>query len=355
MTRLCITRPVNATRRERAAPSIPVTIDTAANREARYVKLDAPQETLYRDAMPFVDALLSLLDAPYVRAQLLIPMVAGGVLIGELLARYSGVSWVFARYNTTARRFARKLDRPERGIATRLYRGIAALLILLIPVLIFGVVIAPFFWPSALLMVALIGVVFSSRMPLKHWRAARSGTLTLSLPGEKFLFADTHGVLRALVLHTAEEFARTVGLCVWYILGGVPLALGYLAVLQLARAFERPVFGWAARGLLRIIDALPRIVALILLTLAALFVAHAKPLAIRHARTFHGAVAHLLDVSLGGPLPWGNLPWQGSGTPKLVAAHLGRMLLLRGVATVLLLLMFASSEIVKLLKLLSYS
>ena len=87
-----------------------------------------------------------------------------------------------------------------------------------------------------------------------------------------------------------------------------------------------------------------------LLALAGLFVVGGKPLAMRHAKHFHGAIAYLLGISLGGRLPTVELPWEGTGTAKVEPAHLLRWLLLRSVAMLLLMLMLAAPNIVNLLK-----
>jgi hypothetical protein len=60
-------------------------------------------------------------------------------------------------------------------------------------------------------------------------------------------------------------------------------------------------------------------------------------------------VAHGLGISLGGRLPARELPWEGDGTARLEPVHLLRWLLLRTVATLLLMLMLAAPDMIRLL------
>ena len=199
--------------------------------------------------------------------------------------------------------------------------------------------------------VAVLGRAFASLRLMHSLKRAHDETLPLELPGLDFLFADGHAVLRYLVLTSGEQFAvGVVGACFWYVIGGLPLMLPYLALAALAVQYRGMAFGWASRSLFSIVDAIPRVIAVALLALAGLFVPKAHPFrALWRASSFQSFLSYLLHVSLGGTLPGRELPWTGEGTAKLLPHHLMRAMLLRVVAAVLLILALSAQDIVKLL------
>ena len=305
--------------------------------------------------MTLLDSYLHFL---LLRAQLLVPLLVIAFFIGDELGRVSGMAWVLTRVGHAAAFFNRKLDRPNRSIATRVYRGIVAVFLLLLPALLVGLALTrpftPLLWIGDFLIVALIGHHFQSLSLGRLWSRARTHALPLELPGTSYLFADSHGVLRHLIRHHGEAFAvGVVGASVWYVLVGLPALLVYLLLAQLAVEYRSPAFGWAARALFRLMDAAPRILTSLLLVLAALFVPGAHPFAARHARSYPALLAELLHLSLGGRAPTGDHPWVGRGTPLAMPAHLLVFLLLRLAATVMLLLLLASPFIAKLLTIIS--
>ncbi len=296
--------------------------------------------------------LTSLITLLASRAEVLIPTVVLGFFVGEFIARYFGVDGAMAMVDRISKRWMAKLDKAERGIATRLYRGMVAMLLFVVPALIIGLVINHYPPAANVLMVALFGRAFATSRLFKRWRSARANTLALELPERDFLFADSHAVLRYSVLTSAELFAvGVVGVAFWYFIGGVPVALGYLVLAEVAAMQTAPIFGWASNALFRLMHFIPHLITLALLTLAGLFIPRAKPFAVRKAKRFHGFIAYLLNISLGGKLPERTLGWEGAGTPKLLPEHLARWLLVRLVATVLLLFLLAAPLIVKLLNL----
>ncbi|MES2984198.1 MAG: hypothetical protein V4735_03320 [Pseudomonadota bacterium] len=296
--------------------------------------------------------------APYLhllaaRAEWLVLVVPAAALLGDALGRRD-MQAIGARGQRFLATLQRKLDRPARGIATLVYRGIIALTLLLIPAVIAGILLErPLPWvqgAKALLLILWFGHGFATYRVLNLWQRARRGTLPLELPGLHFLFADTHAVLRHLVLTQTERFATAiVGASVWYLIGGMPTMLVYLTAATAARHYRTPAFGWAARALFGLLDALPRALTLLVMLLAALFTPQTHPIAACRARSWPAFTARLLGVSLGGRTPAGDQPWVGTGTPKLTALHLRRLLQLLLVATILLTLLYAAPHIHELL------
>ncbi len=284
------------------------------------------------------------------RAEMLIPMLVVGFFVGEFVARYAGVDAAFAWISRTAQRLVTKLNRPNRSIATRVWRGVVAMLMLLVPALLVGALISSVPPLALLVIIALFGRGFATHRLLQRWRRAHAGTLPLELPEHDFLFADSHAVMRYSILTSAEAFAvGIVGVCFWYLVGGLPASMAYLTLRELSVAYAVPAFGWAATALFGVVNALPRALALLLLALGGLFVPRATPWAMRRHAALHGRIAGLLGISLGGRLPSGELPWAGSGTPKAMPEHLARWMLVRLAATVLGLMLLASPQIYNLL------
>jgi cobalamin biosynthesis protein CobD/CbiB len=284
------------------------------------------------------------------RAEMLIPMLVLGFFVGEFAAQVAGINAAFSWVSSTATRLVTKLNRPNRSVATRLYRGMVAMGMLVVPAAIAGVLLNSIAPLMVALMIALFGRAFATHRLLKHYRRARDNRLALELPEHDFLFADSHAVLRYAVLTSAESFAvGIVGTCFWYLIGGLPLALAYLVLAEVAVAHAMPVFGWAATSLFSLMNAIPHLLTRVFLTFAGIFVPRATPFTARRAKRFHGFLALLLNVALGGTLPGRDLPWEGTGTPKLLPEHFARWLLVRLAATILLLFTLASPNIVKLL------
>lgn len=294
----------------------------------------------------------SVTEGIHHRAELLVPLVVAGLLAGEFVAHYTGVDAVLAWCRRVASRFVLKLNRPDRSIATRLYRGIVATGMLVLPAMVLGVVLNDITPLVLLLLVALFGHAFTSASLLEAWRRARTSHQKLELPHVDFLFADSHAVLRYLVTDSAERYASGVaGICFWYVIGGLPMVLGYVVLAEIAPVYAVPVFGWAASSLFRVVHAIPKAFSVLFLTLGAVFTPRAKPFAALRARSYLAVVARLLNISLGGAMPQRNLPWVGTGTPKLLPEHLARWLLLRLGATAWLLVVLATPKVVSILTL----
>ena len=288
------------------------------------------------------------------RAQWLVIIIIVAFMVGELVARISFMAAIARGINARIATLGRKLDRPQRSVATRGYRGIITLFMLLVPSLLVGLAISQqqrgVEWLSLLVLTAALGQSLSTFHLARLGREAARGSLKLEIPGLSFLFADSHAVMRYAILSSAESFAvGVVGTCFWYLVGGMALTLAYLTLAAARRHATSPAFGWAIRFVFQWLDVIPHAIAVALLCLAGLFVVGGRPLAVRHARQFHGVVAHVLGISLGGRLPARELPWEGTGTARLEPTHLLRWLLLRTVATVLLMLMLAAPDIIRLI------
>ena len=291
--------------------------------------------------------LLSFLQPMLDRAEMLVPMLVVALIVGEWGARSMGLSFVFDAGDQWIAWLGRKLDRPQRSTATLVYRGVVALIVVALPVVAFGVGLSqPWHWQdvvAAILVISLLGRGFATIGLIQLARQARRGTLSLELPGVDFLFADTHAVLRYLILRSGEQFAvGVVGTGFWYIIGGLPGMLLYRLVATMAAQYRHRPFGWAVQNVFMLLDALPRIVTVTLLTVAALLIPAARPWAVLRARKFHSFISYLVHISLGGLMPGRQLPWVGDGTAKLLPHHFMRWLFLRLVASLMLVVALAA-------------
>lgn len=297
--------------------------------------------------LPALSHFLPTLEA---RAEWLTVLVVAGYLVGSLLAQRI-VAQALQAASDAVRRLGQKLDREQRGAATLVYRGMVAVLILLLPALLIGALLSrPVAWvslaSSALLMLWL-GHCFATWPNLALLRRMKASLVPLQLPALPYLFADGHAVIRYLIERRMEAFASgVVGTCCWYLAGGWVLLATYLTLAHAARLYRaRLAFGWAARSLFALMDMLPRLLSRGLLALAAVFTPHCHPLASAFAPNWRSAVARTLGVSLGGTTPEGEQPWVGDGSPRLAAADFRRCLHLLLAATLLLVLLLSSSVI----------
>lgn len=288
------------------------------------------------------------------RAQALAALLAIGWLVGEFLARGPFTRLLGTLTRLTAR-LGHKLDRENRGIARRLYRGIVAVGMLLIPAIALSALLAQHQpWRQllvALLFIAGFGHACATYSFLGMLRRARAGKLPLEMPGLDYLFADSHGVIRALIAARFQAFAMgIVGLSFWYVAAGLIGAGIYLTLAAAHTAYrERLAFGWAARTLFALMHAPPLLVARSLLFVGALLTPGCKPFAGLAERAWLASVASTLGLSLGGPGPLGDQPWLGNGTARAEASHLGRAMHLWFASAVLLVLLLAHQEAYKIL------
>lgn len=298
--------------------------------------------------------LTSTLQLAQSRAETLSLLIVLGCVLGELLAR-GPFTQALATLSTITRKLGHKLDREHRAIATRVYRGIIAVLMLVLPAIAIAAALAqPIAWVKllgALLIIIWVGYCMAPLSSIGTLRRTGRDGVPLSLPNLPYLFADSHAVIRHLISTRLEAFAvGVVGACFWYVAGGLVGMAMYLALAGAYRAFQhRAAFGWAARSLFQLANAIPAILARVLMFLAALFTPRTRPLRGLREPTVLAAAATTLDIALGGPTPGGERPWVGAGTARLTPAHLTRAMQLIAVATVLLVLTLAHQHLYNLL------
>ena len=285
------------------------------------------------------------------RADYLLPVLLAGLLLGEPFARLLAFPGLRSAIGDLITRLGRKLNRTNRSIATRLYRGIIAVIMLLVPAIALGLFLmrrtGSVQLLATLLLVALIGALVQPYTAWRQRRAANRGTLALQSIDPPYLFADSHGQLRYLILRHASRFNLLVGSGFWFLLADLPGLLAYL-MLAAAAAFYAPIqreklaFGWAASALFKLLNIMPRCLSGLLCWLAAFFTPRTHPFAALGQTGRAGFLPTLLGLSLGGPMPSPagevNRPWAGSGNPKPIARDFSRLLQLLLAATLLLLL-----------------
>lgn len=282
------------------------------------------------------------------RATYLAPVLLAALVLGEPLARLLRMpkagQWVGAQVLL----LNRKLNRPQRSIATRLYRGMAAVAMVLVPALLTGLLLLRD-KPSSpllvtLLLVALFGALLRPYARLQLRRQAKTGSLSLSADHPDFLFADTHARLRHAIYEAGQQVQLAIGASCFFLLADMPGLCMYLALAMCAAAYhpalaDNRAFGWAAHRLWRAVNAVPYALFLLLSWLAAWCVAGTAPIrTLTHAATarrLHGWAASLLVLAIGGPMPTlggtCSLPWAGIGTAKVETVHLSRALALWGI------------------------
>jgi cobalamin biosynthesis protein CobD/CbiB len=272
--------------------------------------------------------------------------VLGGFLIGEPVRRVQGFlyGWV--------EKIGKRLDRSHRSIATRVYRGIIALSVLLMVSILAAAALMHTQWPAQLLVVLLavlwFGAAFSLPPLVSLWQRARQGTL--GVVDGTTVYNDTHGLIRYRLERQMDALAsQVVGVCFWFLLAGILGALLYITTTSAAHAYRHSVFGWAARALHRVLDAVPRVLTRLMMVVAACFVTGCHPLHALIARDWRSAVARLYGVALGGTTPQGERPWVGDGSARLHATHLRQLLTLQLAMLVLLGLILQSHNVINLL------
>ena len=242
----------------------------------------------------------------------------------------------------------RRLNRDKRSPATRLIRGLILVLFLLaaggaVAVAVnFAATGLPFGW---LLGVAVLLALITQNRPFGAARGAAHRVAGKKAPGGKELEArspiltahkwshgssrDPHAVARGAVEHLAGRFGEgLIAESFWFVLLGLPGVMLYRIINVSSEALDealpsREQFGFAATRLNEAVTFLPVRLAAVLLALAALFVAGARP--VRALATLAGtgrgsasrgitwplaAAAGALGLSLSGPPP----PSEGGGS-----------------------------------------
>lgn len=287
------------------------------------------------------------------RAEWLVVLLCVAFCVGEVPARITGFSVLLQRGSKLAAKLDRKLNRATRGIATLVYRGIIALSLLLLPVIVGAIFISqPIVWLQWVVMLLLVlwfGQCFATHAGWHLWRRAKAEKTPLELPGLDYLFADHHAVLRYSIEARADAFAvGIVGACFWYLLLGLPGMAAYLVIVTANEKFIGVAFSWAARSLFRLVNFFPRLISRLLMVLAGFLTPRAHPLRAMMVSGWRGFLAKLLDVALGGPMPGGERAFIGKGTARLTPHHFRSALVLFTVASVWLVLLLASPTLYRI-------
>jgi adenosylcobinamide-phosphate synthase len=266
----------------------------------------------------------------------------------------------------------RKLNRPTRTERARRERGIMAVLILVGGAAAIGWLIQalcrgrPF---GALIEAVLIGILVAQRSLFLHVAAVslalRDGGLEAGrkavshIVGRDPARLDRHGVARAAIESLAENFSDGVVAPVfWYVIGGLPGLFAYKMANTLDsmighRSEHYRAFGWAAARFDDLLNLAPARLSGLLLAVAALFVAEARPgrslvTMLRDANKHRSpnagwpeaAMAGALGIALAGPRHYADEivddPWLGGGTARATQADIVRALRLYYVACLLL-------------------
>ncbi|MBN8544155.1 MAG: cobalamin biosynthesis protein [Alphaproteobacteria bacterium] len=242
----------------------------------------------------------------------------------------------------------------KRSIATRVWRGLILLVLLMVPCLALD-----WFLGSAGLFAGIIIALSADLQPsLWHgWVAVSAGKVrderrlasaTSALALEPQSAPDHHGTLRLIILGLIHHFTIVlVGGAFWFALLGLKGMLCYYMLAVASHYFrdseqDWKAFGWAAGRCFTLVDAVPSLLSIALLFLASIFVPKAKPFAAlsayaRATDEHHAyAVAAALKIGLGGPrVVNGKIhqtPWIGDGTARLEATDLARFMTLFTIA-----------------------
>lgn len=274
------------------------------------------------------------------RITYLVPALAAALLIGEPFANLLRLpqlrAWIAGRIT----RLNRKLNRKNRSVATRLYRGMVATAMVAIPALALGIALMrPLDWVrllSTLLLVALIGSASGFYSLLRTRRAAKQNKLALQTTEPPYLFPDSHALLRYRIAEAGWRFlVGFVGGALAFLLADMPGLLFYYAVAACAfiyspRLDSNRAFGWAAASLFFVLNIPVRLIGTILLWIASWVTPGTRLFRSfkQIGGRFDGWFAALLGLSSGGrmPSPAGelNLPWTPEGNPKPTTSDFAR-------------------------------
>lgn len=261
----------------------------------------------------------------------------------------------------------RKLNREKRGNMDRAVRGAVAVLVVVLAMAGLGLGVAwltlhhPLGWLIELVIVFLL---IAQKGLYDHARAVRralddnveAGRRAVGhIVGRDTAQLDGHGVARAAIESTAENFADGVVAPVfYYVLFGAPGLLIYKAVNTMDsmighRSLKYRAFGMTAARLDDVLNLIPARFAGLFICLGALFAPTARPAAafkvmLRDAGKHRspnagwpeGAMAGALGLALAGPRRYAKEvvsdPWIGDGTAKATAKDISRALYLYVVA-----------------------
>ncbi len=277
----------------------------------------------------------------------------------------------------------RKLNREQRSVVSRLYRGALVVCVLMLAAYGAGWVVAgiarslPYGWPIEAVAVACL--ILQRRMidPLRTVagslaghdldaaRAALSGLVPYDCAG-----LDEHGVARGAVEAGAARLCDgVVAAAFWYLLLGLPGLCAWRTINVVAdrighRSPRFAAFGQTAARLDEVLGLLPALITGLILVGAAVFVPAASPgrafevwlQTIRQRRALdsgraQGAVAGALGLTLAGPRrPDGKVAgaaWVGDGGARVNPPDVVRAVLLFAVAGVIAAAIVAAMVLVR--------
>ncbi len=296
------------------------------------------------------------------RLLLLVAGLAIDGLFGDMPAIFRHVDHPVVLAGRAIAFFDRKLNRQTRSEASRRYRGIITVLLLVGAASVLGLAIErlcrghPL---GAVVEALLIAVLVAQRSLYEHVAAvaealdagglAAGRSAVRHIVGRDPMSLDAHGVARAAIESLAENFSDGVVAPVfWYILLGLPGLFAY----KMANTLDSMIghrspsyrsFGWAAARFDDLLNLVPAPICGLLLVAAAVFADRCRPhralvIMLRDGRKHHSpnagwaesAMAGALGLALAGPrhYPEGLVadPWLGDGSAQVVTSDIVRAL-----------------------------
>ena len=296
------------------------------------------------------------------RLLLLVAGLAVDGVFGDMPAVFRRVPHPIALAGSAIAFFDRKLNREARSQASRRYRGIITVIVLVGAAAALGLAIERFCRGHPLGVVVdvlLIAVLVAPRSLYEHVaavaKALNSGGLAAGrravrhIVGRDPASLDAHGVVRAAIESLAENFSDgVVAPAFWYLLLGLPGLFAY----KMANTLDSMIghrspryrsFGWAAARLDDLLNLAPAPISGLLLIAAAIFAKNGRPdralvVMVRVGCKHHSpnagwpesAMAGALGLALAGPrrYPGGLVddPWLGDGNARAATSDIARAL-----------------------------
>ena len=301
-------------------------------------------------------------QAGHDRLLLLVAGLAVDGVFGDMAAVFRRVPHPIALAGSAIAFFDRKLNRETRSQASRRYRGIITVIVLVGAAAALGLAIERFCRGhplGAVVEALLIAVLVAQRSLYEHVaavaKALNSGGLAAGrravrhIVGRDPASLDAHGVVRAAIESLAENFSDgVVAPAFWYLLLGLPGLFAYKMTNTLDsmighRSPRYRSFGWAAARLDDLLNLAPAPISGLLLIAAAIFTKNGRPdralvVMVRDGRKHHSpnagwpesAMAGALGLALAGPrrYPGGLVddPWIGDGNARAATSDIARAL-----------------------------
>jgi len=296
------------------------------------------------------------------RLLLLVAGLAIDAWFGDMPAVFSRVPHPVVLAGRAVAFFDRRLNREIRSEASRRFRGVVTVIVLVGLAAAIGLAIQQACRGSlvgAAVEVLMISVLVAQRslfehvadvaLALDHGGLAAGRDAVQHIVGRDPMSLDAYGVARAAIESLAENFSDGVVAPVfWYLLLGLPGLLAY----KMANTLDSMIghktshylsFGWAAARFDDLVNLLPARISGLLIAGAALFAEKGRPgraLAImlrdahKHRSPNAGwpeaAMAGALGLALAGPRHYAEGavidPWVGDGTARAATSDIARAL-----------------------------